>query len=102
MGRRMSNRDRIARMAEERAARAREKDRKRESPADAPAPARAPRKPKGAVRMKIVWTLCDPNGKVLKTYPYPEKAAAESDAAKLAASKGAEYRVKPHKVPMEE
>ena len=52
-------------------------------------------------RMKIVWAVCDHGLKVLKVYPYPERAAAEAEAARLMDSKGKEHIVRKETVPME-
>jgi len=95
MPRRMSNSERIARKAAEAAATAREKVEKRAAaPAAKP---RAPRAPKAPVRMKIVWAVGEPGGPTVKVFPYPEKAAADAEAARL----GRGHIVKGVKVPME-
>jgi hypothetical protein len=44
-----------------------------------------------------VWTVCEPGGPALATFPYPERAAADADAAR----RGKGCIVKPVKVPME-
>jgi len=41
---------------------------------------RKPRAPKPPVRMKIVWTIGEPGGVALKTFPYAERAAADAAA----------------------
>jgi hypothetical protein len=56
------------------------------------------REPKPPVRMKIVWTVGEPGGVALKTFPYAERAAA--DAAAKAHAKFC--IVKPTKVPFED
>jgi hypothetical protein len=56
-------------------------------------------KPTG--RMKIVWAVCDHSLKILKTYPYPARKEAETEAARLQKSKGKEHVVRAEKVPME-
>lgn len=96
---RMSNRDRIARMQEEAAATEREKGEKRKT-------ARAePKAKKGAVsapvgRMKIVWAVCAVNGSIVKTFPYPQKAAAEAEVARL--SEQAPHHLRAEKVPFDD
>ncbi len=54
------------------------------------------------VRMKIVWAVCDPGGKILKTFPYPLKPAAETEAKRLTDKKKTQHKVRPEKVPMED
>jgi hypothetical protein len=43
--------------------------------------ARKPREPKPPPRLKIVWTIGEPGGATLKTFPYAERAAADAAAA---------------------
>lgn len=98
MARRMSNRDRIARMQEEADATAKEK---------AKAPAKEPKAKKGAPpppigRMKIVWAVCAVNGSIVKTFPYPQKAAAEAEAQRLTEEKQASHHLRAEKVPFED
>jgi len=51
------------------------------APKKAAAPrVRKPRAPKPPVRMKIVWTIGEPGGVALKTFPYAERAAADAAA----------------------
>lgn len=93
----MSNRDRIARAAEEAKAAAAEKAAKKK-----PSKPRASSKraaPTG--RMKIVWDVCGDNGQRVKTFPYPEQAAAQSAAEALTRSSGKTHSVRASKVPME-
>jgi hypothetical protein len=92
----MSNSARIAKAAAEAEATSREKTEKAEKKAAAPRASRA-RAPKPPVRLKIVWTVCEPGGPALATFPYPERAAADADAAR----RGKNCMVKPLKVPME-
>jgi len=100
----MSNRDRIDRAAAEAEAKRKSKEDKKKAKAVA-APAEkaekaAPKRPTG--RMKVVWALIDPNWRISKTFPYPEKAKAEAEAKRLTKEKGADWTVRPEKVPMEE
>ena len=99
MPRHMSNSARIAKAAAEAEATQREKTEKAEKKAAAPRAPRASRAraPKLPVRMKVVWTVCEPGGPALATFPYPERAAADADAAR----RGKNCLVKPVKVPME-
>ncbi len=98
---RMSNRDRISRMQEEAAATEREKDEKRKTAHKEPkAKKGAPAAPPG--RMKIVWAVCAVNGSVVKTFPYPQKAAAEAEVARLTEEKQAPHHLRAEKVPFDD
>lgn len=94
----MSNRERIARAAEE--ARLTEMERAAKKEAKATTPGRSRRAPK-TVRMKIVWEVCNETGAVVKTFSYPEKEAAESAIETLAKSTGRTHLLRATKVPME-
>lgn len=96
MARHMSNAERIQRAAAEVEASDKEKAEKK---AAAPAKKRVSkaREPKPPVRMKIVWAVGEPGQVATKVYPYPEKAAADAEAARL----GKGHIVKALKVPME-
>ncbi len=64
---------------------------------------KAPKKPatpRAAPRLKIVWAVCDHALKTIKTFPYPERRAAELEASRLQKSKGKEHLVRPERVPM--
>jgi hypothetical protein len=52
-------------------------------------------------RVKVVWEVCSGTGKILKTYPYPDKAAAEAQTKALTRSTGRAHTVRATKVPME-
>lgn len=94
----MSNRERIARAAEEARLAAIEKaEKKAAKPAT-----RARSKPSAkAIRMKIVWEVCSPTGTVVKVFAYPDKAAAESAVQELTSSTGRAHVLRATKVPME-
>lgn len=101
MPRPTSNRDRIARMAEEAAAAKKLKEEKQKA-----APVRKPRASTkravaGPPRMKLVWTVYDVASRVVKTFAYADKAAAEAEAARLTESKNVAHTVRSDKVPME-
>jgi hypothetical protein len=101
MAGRMSNRDRIAKMAAEKAAAAKEKAKKKKK---APAKKRATKKKAAAAsggRMKVVWAVCDQTGNLVKTYDYPKRGDADKEAARLTESKGKPHFVRAEKVPME-
>ena len=98
---RMSNRDRIARAAEE--ARLAEAEKLARKAATKPAKAaKRPSKPRAKeVRMKIVWVVCNDHGKAVKTFAYPDKAAATSEAQRLSSSTGRPHELRATKVPMD-
>lgn len=98
MPRHMSNSDRIARLAAEAEATAREKEEKKKVKAAAPPRKSSGRAPKAPVRLKIVWTVGMPAGQPVKTYPYAEKASADAEAERL----GRGHVVRALKVPMED
>jgi len=96
--RHMSNRDRIARAAEEARLEEAEKAAKKAAKATSSPRSRPAAK---AVRMKIVWEVCSPSGTAVKTFPYPDKAEAESALEKLSKSTGRLHVLRAAKVPME-
>lgn len=102
MARRMSNKDRIGKMREEADATAKEKSAPKEKSA-----AKEPKPKKGAPvrvasRMKIVWAVCAVNGSIVKTFPYPLKAAAEAEVKRLTEAKGASHHLRAEKVPFDD
>ena len=103
---RMSNRDRIARMAAEKAAG--DKAKKKTTKKAAPKKKAAARKKtstkaaaRSAGRMRLVWAVCDQSGTPVKQYDYPKRDDADKEAARLTASKGKLHFVRKEKVPME-
>src|SRR5688500_15501455 len=105
MPRHMSSRERIERMAAEKAAAMREKEEAKRTKAANPAPPRARsggRKPAAPKRMKVVWGVGEHGQPVVRTFPYPQKPAAEAEAARLSSQTGRVHVVRPEKVPMEE
>lgn len=54
-----------------------------------------------SARVKVVWEVCSGTGKILKTYPYPDKAAAEAQTKALTWSTGRAHTLRAAKVPME-
>jgi hypothetical protein len=98
---RMSNRDRIARAAEEaRIAAAEKAGKAAKKPAKKSSGGRAARALK-PVRMKIVWDVCNTTGAAVKSFPYPNKAEAEAETETLTRSTGRTHILRPTKVPME-
>jgi len=96
----MSNRNRIARAAEEARLTAEEKAAKKAPKSGEPRklPSKRPTTP---ARMKIVWDVCSSSGTAVKSFAYAEKAAAEADAAARTRSSGRTHVVRGSKVPME-
>lgn len=96
---RMSNRDRIARAAEEAKAGAAEKAAKKAT--KKPAGSRATRTAV-PVRMKVIWEVCNVAGTAVKSFPYPDRAAAEAETESLSRSTGRTHILRPTKVPMDD
>ena len=102
----MSNRERIARAAEEARLTASEKTEKppkkvaKATAGIGSTPTRSKRVVK-PVRMKIIWEVCNGNGKVLETFTYPEKGAAQAATDALIRSTGSTHVLRPTKVPMD-
>jgi hypothetical protein len=94
---RMSNRDRIARAAEEARAAAAEKAEKAAKKSAAPKRTRAAAAPK---RVKIVWEVYGANGATVKTFAYADKAAAEAHVLALTKATSNRYGLRPTRVPM--
>jgi hypothetical protein len=57
--------------------------------------------PATRVRVKVVWEVCSGAGTVVKTFPYPEKAAAEAKTKALTMSTRRAHMLRAAKVPME-
>ena len=53
------------------------------------------------VRVKVIWEVCNGTGKSIRTFPYPEKAAAEAQTRALTWSTGRPHMLRATKVPME-
>ena len=95
---RMSNRERIARAAEEARLAEEEKLAKKQAKKTSSRTSKARSKD---VRMKIVWEVCNSGGKPVKTFAYPDKAAAEAEVQELSSSTGYRHTLRATKVPME-
>jgi len=89
----MSNRERISRAAAEAEIAAQQKAALKAAKKKRPAP---------VVRMKVVWEVRNTAGKVLKSFPYPEKAKAEAEVAARTRSTGGTHILRPTQVPMDE
>jgi hypothetical protein len=102
----MSNRERIARAAEEARLAEEEKVAKKVAKKAAKKPAKKAKRPsrsraKKEVRMKIVWTVCNDHGTAVETFAYPDKDAATSAAQRLTSSTGRPHELRATKVPMD-
>ena len=98
---RMSNRERIARAAEEARLAAEEKAAKAGEKAAKKVSGTGARRSKD-VRMKVIWEVCDGTGKVIKSFPYPQKEQAEEEAQARSRSSGRTHILRPTKVPMDD
>jgi hypothetical protein len=95
----MSKRDRTPRAADEARPVAAEKVAAEKKSGAAPK-----LRPKPAIksgRVKVVWEVCSGTGKVVKTYPYPDKSAAEAQIRALTKSTGRAHLLRATKVPMD-
>jgi hypothetical protein len=94
----MSNRDRISRAAAEAQAAATEKAAKKSTKKTSGSrPARAAK----PARVKVVWEVRTEAGKAVRTFPYPDKALAESAVEALTRSSGRPHVLREARVPME-
>jgi 23S rRNA-/tRNA-specific pseudouridylate synthase len=99
---RMSNKDRIARAAEEARVTAEEKAAKKAAKPAAKSPAKPRARAKAEpARMKVIWEVCNATGKPVKSFAYPDKAKAEAEIQALIKSTGRTHLLRATKVPME-
>ncbi len=104
MAKRLSNRERIERLAAEKKASEKEKAEKKDKPKakKKKTPARRKKVSAAPKREKTVWKVFNSNYKEIACYPYSEKPKAESHAAKLTKKSGNAHFVNSAKVPMED
>lgn len=112
MAKRLSNRQRIERMAEEASVEAEDKeqeakDEEPEAEDKEPKPtvrkvARSRKTSPVQKRMKFVWKVVDENSKEIASFPYPAKGEAEARAAELSGKTGKAHTVNCVRVPMED
>jgi len=98
MAKRLSNRQRIERMAEEVSIKTEDKEPK-------PSVRKASRSRKTAPlqrRMKFTWRVVDENSKEIASFPYREKCEAEARASELSEKTGKAHTVNCVRVPMED
>ena len=98
---RMSNRDRIARAAEEAKAAAAEKAEKAAKKPAKKAAAGSSSRTKSPVRLKVIWEVIDQTGKPVKAFAYPDKAQAEAETESRTRSTGRTHLLRPSRVPMD-
>ncbi len=98
MAKRLSNRQRIERMAEEASMKTEDKK-----------PKTGARKVSGSrktspiqKRMKFIWRVVDENSKEIASFPYPGKCEAEARASELSEKTGKAHTVNCVRVPMED
>ena len=102
MAKRLSNRQRIERMAEEASREVEDKEPQKE-------PKTGVRKASGSrktspkqKRMKFIWKVVDENSKEMASFPYPGKGEAEARASELSEKTGKAHTVNCVRVPMED
>jgi hypothetical protein len=103
MAKRLSNRQRIERMAEEASVEAQDKEQGTEDTEPKPPVRKAPRSKKAApkqARMKLVWRVVDSNAREVSSFPYREKPQADARAAELSQKTGKTHAVTSVAVPM--
>jgi hypothetical protein len=105
MAKRLSNRERIERMAEEATIEAEEK----EQGAEEKEPKTRVRKASGSrkttpkqKRMKFIWQVVDENSKAIASFPYAGESEAQARAAGLSQKTGKTHTVNRVRVPMED
>jgi len=98
----MSNRERIARAAEEAAIAAKEKAAKQVANKQVAKKKSGAKRPNPSARMKVIWEVCDGTGKAVKSFPYPDRAQAEAEVEARSRSTGRSHILRPTKVPMDE
>ena len=103
MAKRLSNRQRIERMAEEASIEAENKKQGVEETEPKPTVRKAPRSKKSAPkqkRMKLVWRVVDQTAREVASFPYREKPEADARAAELSQKSGKTHTVNAVRVPM--
>ncbi len=96
MAKRLSNRQRIERMAEEASIEAEDKEPK----AEVRKATRSRKTAPAQKRMKFIWSVVDANSKEIASFPYPGKSEAEARAAELSEKTGKAHTVNLVRVPM--
>ncbi len=105
MAKRLSNRQRIERMAEEASIKAEDEEQGAEDKEAKPSVRKASRSRKTAPkqkRMKFIWSVVDEKSKEMASFPYPAKGEAEARASELSEKTGKAHTVNLVRVPMED
>jgi hypothetical protein len=103
MAKRLSNRQRIERMAEEASIETEDQEQGVEDKEPQPSVRKASRSKKAAPkekRVKFVWKVVDANSKEVASFPYPAKDEAEARASELSEKTGKAHTVNQVRVPM--
>ena len=96
-----SNRERIARAAEEARLTALEKTEKSAKKATKTASGSGTKRVAKPTRVKMMWEVCTPTGTVTAVFAYPDKAAAEAKVSALTKSAGRAHWLRAAQVPMD-
>ena len=100
MAKRLSNRQRIERMAEEASIKAEDKEPEKEPKTGVRRASGSRKTAPKQKRMKFIWTVVDANSKEIASFPYPAKGEAEARAAELSEKTGKAHTVNCVRVPM--
>ncbi len=103
MAKRLSNRQRIERMAEEASVEAENKEQGVQAAESVPGvrkPVRSRKTASKPTRMKLVWRVVDQNFREIASFPYREKPQADARAAELSQKTGQTHKVNSVRVPM--
>jgi hypothetical protein len=103
MAKRLSNRQRIERMAEEASIEAENKEQGAQAAESVPGVRKPVRSRKTAAkqrRMKLVWRVVDQSSREVASFPYREKPEADARAAALSEKTGKTHTVNAVRVPM--
>jgi hypothetical protein len=97
MAKRLSNRQRIERMAEEASIEVEDKEPKKEVRKASGSRKTSPKQK----RMKFIWKVVDANSKEVASFPYQGESEAQARAAELSKKTGKTHTVNRVRVPME-
>ena len=98
MAKRLSNRQRIERMAEEASIKAEDKEPKKDVRKASGSRKTSPKQK----RMKFIWRVVDANSKEMASFPYQAKSEAEARASELSEKTGKAHTVNCVRVPMKD
>ncbi len=98
MAKRLSNRERIERMAEEASIKVEDKEPKKDVRKASGSRKTSPKQK----RMKFIWKVVDANSKEVASFPYQGQSEAQARAAELSEKTGKTHTVNRVRVPMED